>query len=231
MYDYAGAVRAIDAHWPTILPCIAAAIVFTFIYFSSAVRQTWRERIPTEAFVGVSVIFWHDLSFVLYYRLWFTVYDHWWFKAWTFALMGTVLFEGYLIYLVYRFGREERWPGLSQRHYGLLLVLGHLGLGGLLWAFKSLLQDELYFVAFVFTAASPALSHTSLMCLRKNRAGQSTLRQLCMMGNVVVLSIAFMQVDPYFYSAPFLAFAAVLGLWPVANIVLIRSLPAAAQAA
>ncbi|MFT3666920.1 hypothetical protein [Piscinibacter sp.] len=231
MYDYQASVRAIDAHWPTILPCIAGAVIGSFIYFTSAVRQARREKVYTEAFLGASVFFWHDLSFVLHFPLWFGVYNHWWFKSWTFALVGTVAFEAWLIYVIYQYGHRELWPSLSKRAFGAALVLGTLAVGAMWWVLKDLLNDELYFLSFAITAIWSAPFHTGLMCLRKSRAGQSPLRQLCMANNLVWLTFAFAQVDPYFKSPPFVAFAIAFTLWPLANIWLIRRLPPAPAAA
>jgi hypothetical protein len=225
-YNYQTAIQGLDAHWPTILPCIAGAVVFSFIYFTSAVTQALREKVYVEAFLGASVFFWHDLSYVLHYPLWFGIYNHWWFKSWTWALMGTVLFEAFLIFQIYRYGHKELWPSLSKRTFGIFILLGTLGVGAMWWVIKDLLNDELYFLTFAITAIWSAPFHTGLMALRKNRAGQSIVRQLCMSSNLILLSVAFAQVDPYFLSPPYLAFAIAFTLWPFGNIWLIRRLPA-----
>jgi hypothetical protein len=233
MYDYAAAVDALNQHWPTILPCLIGPVIFSYIYFTTAVRQAAAERVYVEAFFSAAFFFWHDLSFVLDYALWFGgPYDHWWFKGWWFALAGTVLFEAYLIVQVYRYGHRELWPSLSRPQFGLLLVLGTLAIGALWFLIKHGLNDDLYFVTFAITAVIPAAPyHTALMVMRKNRAGQSVTRQLCMAGNIVFLTIAFAQVSDFFLSPLYLAFAVAFTLWPLANILLIRRLPpAGAQA-
>jgi hypothetical protein len=226
-YSYLGSIHAIDEHWRTIVPCILGAVVGSFTYFTSAVRQARRERFYCEAFLGASVFFWHDLSFVLHYPLWFQTYDHWWFKSWTWALLGTVAFEAWLIVQIYRYGKQELWPQLTDRAFGTLLVLGTLAVGAMWWVLKDLLNDQLYFLSFAITAIWSAPFHTGLMCLRKHRGGQSELRQLCMANNLLWLTLAFAQVDPYYYSPPFLAFAIAFTLWPLGNIWLMRRLPPA----
>lgn len=229
MYDYAAAIAALNQHWPTILPCLIGPVIFSYIYFTTAVRQAMAEKVYVEAFFSAALFFWHDLSFVLSYDLWFGgAYSHWWFKAWCFALAGTVLFEAYLIVQIYRYGHQELWPSLPRRRFGLLLILGTLGVGAIWFLIKRGLQDDLFFVTFAITAVIPAAPyHTALMVLRKNRAGQSVARQLCMAGNLVFLTAAFAQVSDFFLSPVYLAFALAFTLWPLANILLIRSLPPA----
>ena len=229
MYDYAAAIEALNQHWQTILPCLIGPVIFSYLYFTTAVRQARREKVYVEAFFSAAFFFWHDLSFVLDYRLWFGgAYDHWWFKSWCFALGGTVLFEAYLIFQVYQYGHHELWPGVSRPRFGLMLILGTLAIGALWLLIKHGLEDDLFFVTFAITAVIPAAPyHTALMVLRKNRAGQSVTRQLCMAGNIVFLTAAFAQVSDFFLSPIYLAFALAFTLWPLANILLIRSLPPA----
>lgn len=229
MYDNAAAIDALNQHWRTILPCLIGPVIFTYIYFSTAVRQALREKVYVESFLAASFFFWHDLSFVLDYDLWFGgAFDHWWFRGWWFALVGTVAFEGFLIVQVYRYGQRELWPNLSRGRFGVLLILGTLAIGTLWFTIRHGLADDLFFVSFVATAVIPsAPMHTALMVLRKNRAGQSVIRQLCMTGNIVFLTAAFAQVSDFFLSPLFLSFALAFTLWPLANIVLIRSLPPA----
>lgn len=228
MYDYPAAIAALNQHWPTILACLAGPVVFTYIYFTTAVRQAMAEQVYVEAFFSAAFFFWHDLSFVLAYGLWFGgAYDHWWFQAWWFALLGTVAFEAFLIWQVYKYGHRELWPSLSRAQFGALLILGTLGVGAIWFLLKHGIQDELFFVTFAITAVVPAAPfHTALMVLRKNRAGQSVTRQLCMAGNIVFLTTAFAQVSDFFLSPVYLGFAVAFTLWPLANILLIRSLPA-----
>ncbi len=231
MYDYQAVIPALDAHWQTILPCIAGAIVFSFIYFSSAVAQCMREKVYVESFIGASVFFWHDGSYVLFYDLWFNTYNHWWFKAWWFALIGTAAFEAWLIYLFWKFAHKELWPSLTKPVFGVLVVVGTLAVGTFWFLIKGAMQDDQYFITFAITAIWSAPFHTAIMCMRKNRAGQSIVRQLCMAGNLILLTAAFAQVAPgYFLSPIYLAWAVAFALWPLANIWLIRQLPPAPAA-
>ena len=225
-YDYASIIPALDQRWPTILPCIGGAIVFTFIYFTTAVRQAIREQVYVESFAGAALFFWHDLSYVLSYPLWFGDYRHWWFQAWCFALIGTVLFEAFLIYQVFKYGRDELWPKLSGRSFGILVILGTLGVGAMWYLIKVSMNDRLFFITFAITAVWSAPFHTALMCRRQNRAGQAFIRQICMAANLVLLTAAFAQVDPFFLSPAYLAFAIAFTAWPLANIWLILRLPA-----
>jgi hypothetical protein len=227
VYDYNAAIAALNQHWRTILPCLIGPVIFTYIYFTTAVRQSLREAVYVESLFAASFFFWHDLSFVLRYKDWFGGrYNHWWFQSWWFALVGTVLFEGYLIYLIYRFGQRDLWPNLSKRTFGALLVLATIAVGSVWFLIKYGVQDNLYFVSFAVTAVIPAAPfHTGIMVLRKNRAGQSVARQLCMTGNIICLTAAFAQVSNFFLSPVYLAFFVCFTAWPLANVLLIRSLP------
>lgn len=229
MYEYQAAIEALNQHWRTILPCLLGPVVFSYIYFTTAVRQAARERVYVETFFSAAFFFWHDLSFVLDYDLWFGgAYSHWWFKSWWFALIGTVAFEAFLIYQVFKYGHQELWPSLSRSQFGALLILGTLAIGAIWILIKHGLADDLYFVSFAITAVIPAAPyHTALMVLRKSRAGQSPVRQLCMAGNIVFLTAAFAQVSSFFLSPVYLGFAVAFTLWPLANIWLIRCLPPA----
>jgi hypothetical protein len=229
MYDYAAAIEALNHHWRTILPCLIGPVIFSYIYFTTAVRQSIREKVYVEAFISAAFFFWHDLSFVLRYHQWFGgQYTHWWFKGWWFALLGTVAFEAFLIYQIYRYGQRELWPNLSRGKFAAMLVLGTIAVGSVWFLIKYGYGDDLFFVSFAVTAVIPAAPfHTGIMVLRKTRAGQSVARQLCMTGNIVFLSAAFMQVSHFFRSPVYLAFAVCFAIWPLVNIALIRTLPTA----
>jgi len=204
-------------------------VIFSYIYFTTAVRQSIKEKVYVEAFISAAFFFWHDLSFVLRYSDWFGGrYSHWWFQGWWFALLGTVAFEAFLIYQIYRYGDREHWPNLSKGTFGAMLVLGTIAVGNVWFLIKYGYGDDLYFVSFAVTAVIPAAPfHTGIMVLRKTRAGQSVARQLCMTGNIVFLTAAFMQVSDFFHSPVYLAFAVCFAIWPLVNIALIRTLPPA----
>jgi hypothetical protein len=226
MYDYLAVRSGLDAHWPTIAPCIAGAVVFSFVYFTTAVRQAIREKVYVEAFLGATVFFWHDFSYVLNYQMWFHEYRHWWFEGWWFALIGTTGFEAFLIYQVFQYGHQELWPSLSRRAFGTLIVLGTLAVGTMWFLLKGAIEDRQYLITFAITAIWSAPFHTALMCMRKNRAGQAVVRELCMAANLILLTIAFAQLAPrYFLSPTYLAFFAAFVAWPLANVWLILHLP------
>jgi hypothetical protein len=57
MYDYGAAIAALNHHWPTILPCLIGPVIFSYIYFSTAVRQSIREKVYVEAFISAPFFF------------------------------------------------------------------------------------------------------------------------------------------------------------------------------
>jgi hypothetical protein len=149
---------------------------------------------------------------------------------WWFALVGTVVLELVMLYQVYRYGREELWPGLSKRAFGALLLLGTLGVGALWALVKATLDDELYFISYAITAVFSVPFHTAIMSRRQSRAGQSVMMELSTIVMLLSETAAFVQVAPVFHSPVYLGFVAAFVLWPLANVWLILRLPAIAPA-
>jgi hypothetical protein len=229
MYDSQAALRAIDVHATSIMCCLLVAVVFAFVYFVIAFVMARKQRVYVVPFTGAALFFWHDLSYVFFYDKWFHVYDHWWVKMWWFALVGTVLLEGVMLYQVYRYGREELWPKLSKGAFGALLSLGTLFIGALWILVKSILADELYFISFAVTAVFSVPFHTAIMSRRQSRAGQSVVMELSTIVMLLSETAAFMQVAPFFHSPVYLSFVAAFVCWPLANVYLMLQFPASAR--
>ena len=225
MYDAYAAFRAIDANTGPIMACLLITVIFAFLYFVIALRMAIQQKVYVVPFIGAALFFWHDLTFVLMYDQWFNVYKHWWVKMWWFALVGTVVFELLMIYQVYRYGRKELWPNLSQGAFGLLIVLGTLGIGAMWALIKFSMGDDLFFITFAITAVFSVPFHTALMSRRQSRAGQSIAMELSTIVMILSLTGVFVQIDPFFRSPLYLGFVAVFVLWPLANVWLILRLP------
>ncbi|MDB5968395.1 MAG: hypothetical protein JWQ90_845 [Hydrocarboniphaga sp.] len=225
MYDAHAALLAIDQHTFTIMACLLSTAFFVFVYFFIAFAMARKQQVYVVPFIGSAVFLWHDFSFVLMYDKWFHFYNHWWVKMWWFALCATVVLEVVMLYQVYRYGHKELWPNLSKRAFGMLIVLGTIGIG-LLWALvKVSLGDELFFITFAITASFSVPFHTAVMSRRQSRAGQSVVMELSTIAMLWSLTGAFAQIDAFFRSPVYLAYVATFTLWPLANIWLMRRLP------
>jgi hypothetical protein len=225
MYDPTDALVAIDADTTFIMGCLMVTACFAFVYFILAARLAIRQQVYVVPFAGAALFFWHDLTYVFMYDRWFHHYHHWWLKMWWYALVGTVLFEAYMIYQIIRYGHRELWPELSQRAFAALILVGTLGVGALWGVVKASLDDQLYFVTFAITAVWSIPFHTALMVKRRSRAGQSIAMQLSVIIMISAESLAFSRVDAFFRSPIYLSFVAAFVAWPLVNIYLIRRLP------
>lgn len=225
MYDPKAALAAIDLHTAPIMGCLLITVVAVFIYEYIALTMAYRQKVYVVPFIGGAVFFWHDLNFVLLYKDWFEVYDHWWVKMWWCALSVTFLLEAFMVYQVYLYGHKELWPQLSKRAFGMLVLLGTIGIGVMWFLVKATLSDPLFFVTFAITAVWSVPFHTGILARRRSRAGQSIVMEACVPVMILSMSAAFSQVDPFFRSPIYLAFVAVFTIWPFVNIWLILKTP------
>lgn len=224
-------LRAIDANSTAVFVCLALAMGFSFVYFGIALQMARKQRVYVEPFLGASVFFWHDLSFVLNWHEWLSVYGgHWWLKFWTIGLCGTVALEAYLIWQFIHYGHREILPSVSKASFTAITIAGVLGTAAMWWLIKAALNDPLYLVSFAITAVWSIPFHTGIMLRRGNTAGQSVAQNLAVIVIFASVSSAFMIIAPAFRSPPYLTFLAVFLAWPVFNIWLIHRLPAPAVA-
>ena len=80
------------------------------------------------------------MSYVLHYPLWFSVYHgHWYLVLWTYAQVGTVAFEAFLIGQFIHYGRKELMPDAAPGFFATLVILATLGVGALWWLVKIML--------------------------------------------------------------------------------------------
>src|SRR5450631_1004387 len=148
MYDPRLVLASIDAHKWNIMGLCSFAMICNYVYFISAVRQGFRDRIfPMPIFC---TLFWlvGDSSMVLSYDLCFHVYNHWYLKLFWGALCFTVMFELLFLYMILKFGRDEMKPSWSQAQFasaiGAALVVAIV-----VWAFvKQQINDPLFVTYF-----------------------------------------------------------------------------------
>lgn len=226
-YDPFAALEAINANAPVVLACLAGALLFSFVYFGIAIKMAAQQQVYVEPFLGASLFFWHDLSFVLNAPVWQSVYgNHWWLQLWTYGLMGTVALEAFLIWQFIKLGRKEIFPEMSQPAFAALTVAGVIAVGALWFLVKSSLNDPLFFITFAITAFWSTPFHTGIMLRRRSSAGQSVAMNLSVVIIFACVSAAFMTIAPVFRSPVYLAVMAVFLAWPLFNVWLIRRMPA-----
>jgi len=227
MYNANAVLHVIDVHKRLDMSLFLLAAALSFVYFILAFQISITKKVYVVPFIGAALFFWHDLTFVLQYNLWFHVYDSWWMRMWWHALIGTVVLEAVMIGQVYLYGREESFPGVSKAQFGVLIILGTLGIGAMWFLVKATLQDPLFFVTFLITAVFSVPFHTGLMIHRRGSRGQSIIMQAVTIPIMWCSELVFWPTDPFFRSAPMVVFLAVFTLWPLVNIGLIRWLRAA----
>lgn len=226
MYDPQAVLEAMYANNTLVLLCFLGNVVFAFLYFSIGVYLAIKKQLYVLPFIGAAVFFWHDLTYVLDYRLWFEQYTHWWFQVTWLALIGTTLFEVFLIYQFIRYGHKELFPEMSRQAFTVMTLGAVAGIGTLWFLIKANLQDELYLVTFAITAIWSVPFHTGIMLRRRSSAGQSVAMELCVIVIFTAVSTVFVVVAPSVFSTIYyLAFYAAFILWIVTNIVMIRKLP------
>ncbi|NIB38879.1 hypothetical protein HBA55_04735 [Pseudomaricurvus alkylphenolicus] len=226
MYEPLAALAAIDTNTTPIFIALLIVVIAVFIYWIAAWRVAQRDQVYVVPFIGIAVFFWHDLSFVLEYDKWFNVYDHWWVKMWWYALAASVVFEALYIYHVIKWGRKDFFHAFSQTRFTALVLLATAGIGAIWFLFKTVMQDELFFITFAITAVWSVPLHTGLMARRQSRKGQSAVMELSTIPMILALSYAFSHVSDFFSSTVYLTFVAVTVAWALMNVWLMYQLPA-----
>ncbi len=225
MYDTAEALAGIDQNVVPIFSALLIVAIAVFVYWVQAIRVANRDQVYVIPFIGISVFFWHDLSFVLSYNLWFNVYDHWWLKMWWYVLTPCVLFEAYFIWHVIKWGRKDFFGNFSQPQFTALVLIATVGVGGFWYLFKTVMQDEFFFITFAITAVWSVPLHTGLMAKRQSRKGQSAIMELSTIPMILGLSYAFSHASDFFSSPIYLSFVAVTISWALANVWLMYQMP------
>ena len=91
------------------------------------------------------------------------------------ALIFTSAIEFALCFQVYRYGRQELMPKLTQRQFGAAIVGALLGISAMWLTVKGIIDDPLFLIAFAVTAWMPPVFSTVLLCGRGSMRGQTML--------------------------------------------------------
>lgn len=227
MYDPAAVLAAVDRHAVPVLLIAGLALVGNAVYYFEALRLAFRERRYAMPLCGLYFFIPHDMHFVLLWEKWFVEYDHWFLKLFWAALVLTAASAWVFLFQFLRYGQREWAPQLSRTSF-ISLVLGGLVLSTGVWlAVKDAIGDELFLFAFGLTAFWCAPFGMGLMLRRGNRAAQSVPMWIGYTAIPVFYWLAAaLYLGPYFQSPAWLAMGVAATLWGLANIALMRRLPA-----
>lgn len=201
------------------------AVTFAGVYtwFVAAIRVGRRDR--TYALPVFCIAFWfaHDTSFVARYHTWFVTYDHWFMKLFWVAVASMILMEFEFMRQILSYGKTELAPQLSDRAFRWAFVAVLIS-GIVIWSMiKSVIVDDLYFIAFGITVAIYPPFAIALMLRRNSTRGNSVPMWIGFLGLAVgMFSLTATYFGPVFHSwqwismGVFSVIGALTGLWMVA---------------
>lgn len=182
MYNAYEVLARVDRHVAWVLILGGLTLISNYVLFIEWARLARRDRCSISTLTCVTLLGAHDGSFVLRYHTWFQVYDHWLMKLFRVGLVLTFAWECYFFWLIIKYGREEMAPELSQRAFAVY-CLGAAAAAAVMWgALKTILNDPLYAVSFMFTITIVLPAAFQLMMRRRSRRGQSLLAILSWLG-------------------------------------------------
>ena len=130
-YNPQTVLNSVDTHTVPVMALMTLCLGATFVYLVSAFRTAKAHRAYPAPLAAVGFFAIHDATFVAYWNSWFGTYHHWWLECWAVALIFTSAIEFALCFQVYRYGRQELMPKLSQRQFGAAIVGALLALAAL----------------------------------------------------------------------------------------------------
>jgi hypothetical protein len=224
-YDPHAVLQSVDRQLVPVMAFMTLCLVCTFTYLVTSFRTARLHRAYPAPLSAVGWFAIHDAYFVFQWDKWFGEYHHWWPEFWAVALIATSAIEFALCWQVYKYGREELMPRLTQTQFGAAIVAALIGIG-VVWAVvKPLLDDDLCLIAFALTAWWPPVWTTLLIVKRQSLRGQSRTMIWALLGNPIGMFGAWYFLDPYFRSPLWLAFAVVTVLWSTFNVWLMGKYP------
>ncbi len=224
-YDPHVVLQSVDDHLFAVNAFMTVCLVSTFTYLILSFKTARLHKAYPAPLTAVGWFAIHDAYFVMQWNKWFVEYHHWWLEFWAVSLIFTSAIEFALCYMVYKYGREELMPRLTQKQFGASIIAALIGIG-VVWAMiKPLLNDELCLIAFAVTAWWPPVWTTLLIVKRQSLRGQTRVMIWCLLTNPIGMFGAWYFLDPYFRSPLWLAFATVTILWAGFNAWLMGKYP------
>lgn len=174
MYDPHVVLAAMDANKWTVIALCGAAMLFNYTWFYQAVRQGFRDRvfpIPIS-----NTLFWlcGDGTGVSRFDMYFNQYGHWYLELFWCALVFTVSFEIFFIWMTLKFGREELAPGWSQGQFTALIAAAAAGFGITWTMVLGAMPDDLNIVYFNIANMAGPIAMAGLILRRGSTRGTSS---------------------------------------------------------
>jgi hypothetical protein len=224
-YDPQTVLNSVNTHTVPVMAFMTLCLGATFVYLVSAFRTAKMHRSYPAPLAAVGFFAIHDATFVAHWHSWFGTYHHWWLECWAVALILTSAIEFALCFQVYRYGRHELMPKLTQRQFGAAIIGALLGITAMWLTVKSILDDPLFLVAFAVTAWMPPVFATVLLCGRNSMRGQTMLMNWCLLLNPIGMFGAWAFLDPYFRQAPFILMGVATVAWAAFNVWVMHRYP------
>ncbi len=222
IYNVTTTLAAIDDRMIWILALGALSLVCNFIYFGTAMRLGFKYKMYTMPVAGTLIFLPHDFHYLLQWEKWFVVYDHWFMQLFFVGLIITNIMEWVFFYQLLKWGRQELMPKLSQTAFVAVMLTALVGACVIWYGVKTVLADELWFFSFGWTIWFCLPFVIPMMLRRGSRIGQSPVTWYAFIGMATAWWIAVYPLDPFFQSFAWLGLGAVIILWAVANIFVIR---------
>lgn len=224
IYDVSTTLSNIDQNIVRLFAFGGLALICNFTYFGAGIYHGFKHKVVSMPLCATLIFIPHDLLYLMMFDKWFNVYDHWFCQLFWVGLIITNLEEFLFLWLAIKYGREEYAPGLSQRAYTLLVLLGLAGTFVAWVALKTVLADELWLFTFGWTVWFCIPFVIPMMLRRQSAAGQSTLMWLAYIGMALTYWAAVWPLAPFFQSPAWLALGALVVTWAVAVILVMRHL-------
>jgi hypothetical protein len=173
--------------------------------------------------------FWtaHDISFVLQWHTWFVEMDFWVWKLFWVNILLSVVFEVFFYYQMIKFGLNELFPGLPRKTALCLLFGGQVIALAVFWYVKMAMGgDPMFLSIMVLTIFACPIFAIPTAMRRRSRKGQSIRLNLIYIIMVFGIWPAWYITAPAFQSVWFIALGAGTVVWCLANILVLKSLPA-----
>lgn len=174
MYDPHIVLASIDQHKYEVIAFCGLAMIFNYIWFYLAVRRGFRDQVfPVPIF---STLFWlcGDGTGVSRYDMYFNTYAHWYLELFWAALVFTVSFEIFFIYMTLKFGRKELTPDWSGNQFAMLIAAAAAIFGVTWYMVLGAMPDDLNIVYFNIANMAGPIATAAMIARRQSIAGTSS---------------------------------------------------------
>lgn len=174
MYDPHVVLAAMDANKLAVIGFAGMAMVFNYIWFYLSVRQGFKDQVfPVPI---LSTLFWlcGDGTGVSRYDMYFNQYGHWYLELFWAALVFTVSFEIYFIYMTLKFGRKELLPNGTQGQFNALMLAAAAIFGITWYMVLGAMPDDLNIIYFNIANMAGPIAMTGLILRRRSTAGTTS---------------------------------------------------------